>query len=94
MLDGHRGVGGVFILRGEQVTDADRTLLQAAARAVLLSRRGTLADQVTRLERSEPITARPAPPTVKPPRNVPAELRPELEFFNGLGGFADGGRST
>ena len=92
VLDGHRGVGGVFILRGEQVTDADRTLLQTAARAVLLSRRGTLADQVTRLERSEPITARPAPPTVKPPRNVPAELRPELEFFNGLGGFADGGR--
>ena len=92
MQDGHRGVGGVFILRGEQLTDSDRTLLQTAARAVLLSRRGTLADQVIRLERTEAIPARPAPPTVKPPRNVPSEPRPELEFFNGLGGFADGGR--
>ena len=90
--DGHPGVGGVFILRGEQLTDADRTLLQSAARAVLLSRRGTLADQVIRLERTETIVPRPAPPTVKPPRNVPAELRQELEFFNGLGGFADEGR--
>ncbi|MEO8267063.1 MAG: glucoamylase family protein [Ilumatobacteraceae bacterium] len=90
--DGHHGVGGVFILRGEQLTDADRTLLQTAARAVLLSRRGTLADQVIRLERTEAIVPRPAPPTVKPPRNVPAELRQKLEFFNGLGGFADGGR--
>ena len=92
LQDGHRGLGSVFILRGEQLSDADRTLLQSAARAVLLSRRGTLADQVIRLERTETIAVRPSPPTVKPPRNVPAEPRQELEFFNGLGGFADGGR--
>ena len=41
------GRGGVYVLRGDQVSAEDRTLLQAAARAVLLSRRGTLADQVT-----------------------------------------------
>jgi cyclic beta-1,2-glucan synthetase len=82
----------VFILRGEQVSDLDRTLLQTAARAVLLSRRGSLADQVTRLERTEKIPPRTAQPTTRPSRSAPAEPLPDLEFFNGLGGFAEGGR--
>ena len=56
--EGHPGHGGVYILRGDQLSTEDRTLLQAAARAVLLSRRGSLADQVIRLERPE--TDRPA----------------------------------
>ena len=34
--DDHPGQGRVFILRGEQLSDDDRTLLQSAARAVLL----------------------------------------------------------
>ena len=53
--EGHAAHGGVYILRGEQLSAEDRTLLQAAARAVLLSRRGTLADQVIRLERPDRI---------------------------------------
>ena len=90
--DDHPGQGRVFILRGEQLSDEDRTLLQTAARAVLLSRRGSLADQVIRLERTEKIPVRPPAPAPKPPTNEVAGPRPELEFFNGLGGFADGGR--
>ena len=82
----------MFILRGEQISDDDRLLLQATARAVLLSRRGTLADQVTRLERTETIADAPAPPNHETVRSEAAEPRQELEFFNGLGGFADGGR--
>ncbi len=62
-----RGHGGVYILRGDQLSDEDRTLLLAAARAVLLSRRGSLADQVIRLERPEriapPLRRRPRPTT-------------------------------
>ncbi len=90
--DSHPGRGGVFILRGEQLTAEDRTVLQAAARAVLLSRRGSLADQVIRVERPARI-ARPAvPPAAKSTMSEAAAPRPELEFFNGLGGFADDGR--
>ncbi|HEX7222971.1 MAG TPA: protein ndvB, partial [Candidatus Limnocylindrales bacterium] len=83
--------GGVYILRGDQLPPADRTLLLSRARAVLLSRRGTLSDQVIRLERPDAAVAapsgarpRPTPPTVAAPR-------PRLEFFNGLGGFAGEG---
>jgi cyclic beta-1,2-glucan synthetase len=85
--------GGVHILRGDQLSAEDRTLLQAAARAILLSRRGSLADQVIRLERPEQRV--PAASTAREPvlpeaaESVP---RPDLEFFNGLGGFANDGR--
>ncbi|HYN48341.1 MAG TPA: glucoamylase family protein [Candidatus Nanopelagicales bacterium] len=90
--EGHPGRGGVHILRGDQLSTEDRTLLGAAARAVLLSRRGSLADQVIRQERPERI-ARPAgQPGPQQTRSEAAAARPELEFSNGLGGFADGGR--
>jgi cyclic beta-1,2-glucan synthetase len=102
----HDAHGGVHILRGDQLSTDERTLLQSAARAVLLSRRGSLADQVIRLERPEraeraerserPSRAVGGP---VPPPSAPAAItadggspRPELEFFNGLGGFAEGGR--
>jgi len=91
--EGHRGHGGVYILRGDQLSAEDRTLLQAAARAVLLSRRGSLSDQVIRLERpADRLSPPPAPAGPRPPRSEVAAPRPELEFFNGLGGFADRGR--
>src|SRR6185436_8968758 len=89
--EGPGALGKVTILRGDLITTEDRVLLQAAARAVLLSRRGSLAEQVER-QRSRPSAPaqqrrRPATKTadVRP-------LRPELEFFNGLGGFAADGR--
>jgi cyclic beta-1,2-glucan synthetase len=85
--------GNVFILRADLVSARDRDLLQTAARAVLLSRHGTLEDQVMRAERSESAllppprrAGRPAPSLAVP------SPRPALEFFNGLGGFADDGR--
>ena len=88
----HEPRGGVFILRGDRLSGEDRTLLQAAARAELLSRRGSLADQVIRTERID--EALPIAPSkaARAPRTPVAVPRPELEFFNGLGGFTDAGR--
>jgi len=84
--------GAVFILRAELVSAEARSLLQSAARAGLFSRRGSLFEQLRRLDESELATAksqrRVAPKGV--PQPVPA--RTELEFFNGLGGFSDDGR--
>ncbi len=84
--------GNVFILRGDLISAEDRTLLQTAARAVLLSRRGTLAEQVERQQRSQtPVLPPPRrPPAIKSTDDLPA--RPQLEFFNGLGGFTADGR--
>src|SRR5205085_11983189 len=84
--------GGVHILRGDQLSLDDRIVIQSVARAVLLSRRGTLADQVIRLERPEAEVKRSRPPEASRASLPSTVVRPELEFFNGLGGFADGGR--
>jgi cyclic beta-1,2-glucan synthetase len=90
--EGHEPHGGVFILRADLMSAEDRALLQTAARAVLLSHRGTLAEQIARLRRSHvevlrlpPRLSAPAPVDVVPPQ------RPDLECFNGLGGFAANG---
>ena len=96
--EGHRGRGDVYLLRGDQLSVEDRTLLQSAARAVLLSRRGSLADQVIRLDRPERSVPPAAPPTsrpgLKPAGGGPVvPPGPELEFYNGLGGFDDDGRT-
>ena len=56
--EGQQAFGNVFILRGDLISVEERTLLQTAARAVLLSRRGTLAEQVERQQRSRPLERR------------------------------------
>jgi cyclic beta-1,2-glucan synthetase len=86
------GRGAVFILRNELVSSQTRSLLQSAARAVIWNRRGSLFQQVKRLEESAAAVAPPPRrrPTIAMPE--PASPAPKLEFFNGLGGFvADGG---
>ena len=83
--------GNVFILRGDLVSARDHDLLRTAARAVLLSRHGTLRDQVMRAERPASAPLPPPRRARRPSLNVPGP-RLDLEFFNGLGGFADGGR--
>jgi cyclic beta-1,2-glucan synthetase len=91
--DGQEARGEVFILRRDRVTAAQCEALESAARAVFWSRRGTLAAQIARAQRSDV----PAPAVVRRsgfrvmPAPRPAPPHEELEFFNGLGGFgADG----
>lgn len=81
----------IFVLRADQVPAEVRNLLLTAARAVLVGDRGTLAEQVERAQEPEPTAAPPRHVLTSPPLQAVLP-RPELEFFNGLGGFADSGR--
>ena len=83
--------GGIFVLRGDLLSDEDRDLLRTVARAVLLSRQGTLAEQVVRHLLAAPAVEPPRPVQPIPPTVDIPPPRPPLEFFNGLGGFAKEG---
>jgi cyclic beta-1,2-glucan synthetase len=85
--------GGIFVRRGEQMSEEDRALLQTVARVVLLDEAGTLIEQVERRSRGEILM-----PAFKPVRRqaepVTASEVPhrDLAFFNGVGGFSQDGR--
>jgi len=92
MVNGHVAGSGIFLLRGENLSAVDIGVLQSVARIVLRPRHGTLSEQVVRFLRALPVVAPAQPPA---PRGVTDEVAiavPDLEYFNGLGGFADGGR--
>lgn len=84
--------GTVFLLRADLMPAASRDLLQTAARAVFVARRGTLADQLARLREPAPVPRRRLPIAAARVRETHARALPALEFFNGLGGFAAEGR--
>jgi cyclic beta-1,2-glucan synthetase len=83
--------GAVFLLRADLLSAEVRSLLQTVARVVIISRRGSLAEQVKRLQEIAPAAEPPrlAPRSVSPPEFV---APPPLEFFNGIGGFDKDGR--
>ena len=90
---------GVFVLRADLIPAETRALLMALARVVLLAGRGSLADQLDRVQ---------APRRLAPPRRraraaggrrkhrfvgiAAGPATAALQFFNGLGGFSDDGR--
>jgi len=84
--------GRVFVLRADLMHADTRALLTATARVVLVAQRGSLSEQLDRRIDPKSATRYPLRPlaTIEP-RPVRARL-PDLEFFNGLGGFGSDGR--
>jgi len=84
--------GGVYLRRADQIPEPDRILLHAVARVVIVAERGRFEEQIERHRVEEPVPPmlmpRQAPQTYPEPTVAP----PELTFFNGLGGFHQGGR--
>ena len=91
--------GGIFVRRADQISDEDRTLLQAVARVMISDRRGALADQINHRGRMMARAPRVNFPRFKPVRAPRAGLAAQatapprdLLFDNGLGGFTADGR--
>ena len=85
--------GSVYALRADLMSIDVRALLQSAARVALIAHRGSIADQLSRLPALPilPLPIRQEAPTPAP-QSSPASAPPDLEFFNGLGGFDKNGR--
>jgi len=84
--------GGVYLRRADHMPEADRILLHAVARVVIVAERGAFEAQIERRRVEEPL---PAPFVPRLPSQTYPETTvapPDLSFFNGLGGFHQGGR--
>ena len=84
--------GGIYLRRSDLMPDADRILLHAVARVVIVAERGTLEEQLVRREIEAELPPALTPRAPVRAYAVPPAPAPELSFFNGLGGFSDGGR--
>ena len=84
--------GSVYALRTDQMNVTTRALLQSVARVALIARRGAIADQLASMATTVPavLPARPRRAPASAPKTAPPS--PQLEFFNGLGGFDKDGR--
>jgi cyclic beta-1,2-glucan synthetase len=84
--------GGVFLRRSDLIPEADRILLHAVARVVIVTDRGPLEEQLVQRPVEDDLPAKFI--TRAPTRKYPGRALkiPDLEFFNGLGGFTRDGR--
>ncbi|WP_309663737.1 GH36-type glycosyl hydrolase domain-containing protein [Tabrizicola sp.] len=81
--------GSVHTLRADLLIPGARLQLMSVARVVLVASRGDIGQQLGTLE---PNRAAPPVSLSLPMPLPPTPKLPELEFFNGTGGFADQGR--
>jgi cyclic beta-1,2-glucan glucanotransferase len=84
--------GGIFVLATDQLSQDDRARIAAAARVLLDTEKGSLAEQLS-------VAANPAPPlphfaATRPidTEAMPAPALPKLVFENAHGGFTEDGR--
>ena len=83
---------GIFLRRGEQMSEEDRTLLQTVARVVLQDDAGTMLEQIERRGHADiSIPVLKATRRISDASPYPMPKR-DLAFFNGLGGFSRDGR--
>jgi cyclic beta-1,2-glucan synthetase len=94
---GHIAAGGargsVFILRTDLIAETTRAVLSSVARVVLVGQRGSLAEQLDRPRQLTVADVQRLPRLDLSAAGVATGPAPaQLEFFNGLGGFAQNGR--
>jgi cyclic beta-1,2-glucan synthetase len=90
--DETRSPGHVFVLRADLIAPELISLLVSVARVVLVGERGRLADQMEYAPQARPLK-REALRWAAPSSELQVTRRaPDVEYFNGLGGFASDGK--
>ncbi|MBN2813112.1 MAG: hypothetical protein JXQ80_03485, partial [Bacteroidales bacterium] len=86
--------GGIFVRSADQISNEDRILFQTVARVIISDTRGALADQISKRGFGELSISNFKPThSYKPePQSDVILPRPDLMFYNGLGGFTRDGR--
>jgi len=84
--------GGIFVRRGDQISEEDRTLFQAVARVVLTDADGPLIEQIDRRGRPDTHMPRLSAGRNRAEIGEPVPARDDLVMGNGHGGFTRDGR--
>ena len=86
--------GGIFVRSADQISIEDRILFQTVARAIISDTRGALEDQIKRRGFGDLSVSQFKPTrTYRPNSQTDVVLpRPDLIFYNGIGGFTSDGR--
>jgi len=86
--------GGIFVRSADQISDEDRILFQTVSRAIISDTHGELADQINRRSFGEPNISNFKPTRTYKPGSQSDDVfpRPDLVFYNGIGGFTSDGR--
>ncbi|NGM47573.1 glycosyl transferase [Rhodobacter sp. SGA-6-6] len=85
--------GSIHTLRADLLPPGARALLLSVARVILVASRGSIGQQLALLTPRPPETSLAAAlPAALPAAVSPTADLPQLEFFNGTGGFAEDGR--
>ncbi|MDA3821856.1 MAG: hypothetical protein PF450_04485, partial [Bacteroidales bacterium] len=88
------GPGSIFVRSTDQISDEDKILIQSAAHIIISDSWGTLSEQINRKVRT--IKTLPKLNILRQSRkelpSKPALPRPDLLFYNGLGGFTTDGK--
>ena len=84
--------GGIFLRPVDQISNEDRILLQAVARAIISDQRGSLAEQVNQRGLRETRVPRLQATRQHYPESAVAPAPRELILQNGLGGFTPDGK--
>ncbi len=84
--------GGIFLRRSDQIPDADRILLHTAARAVIVTERGTFDEQILQRPFEARLPKEFVAEDYAKSYPEPTAALPDLTFFNGIGGFANNGK--
>jgi len=84
--------GGIFIRNSDQISNEDRILFQAVSRMIITDSWGTLEEQVNKRGKVKTLMPAFTPQKFYASVSTSVQLRNDLIFLNGFGGFTNDGR--
>ncbi len=84
--------GGIVMRSADQISQEDRVLLQTVARIIITDTNGNIEEQLNKKNVAKKIVPLLIPSQVQLPADEKQLPQPELNFFNGSGGFSPDGK--
>ncbi|MBA2407057.1 MAG: cyclic beta 1-2 glucan synthetase, partial [Chitinophagales bacterium] len=84
--------GGIFIISAEQISNEERILFESVAHVLISDKYGTLEEQINRRTKIKTAIPHFSATKIYPFIYTSVELRNDLQYFNGFGGYTKDGK--